>query len=249
MPDENARNAGSEVPGEGFVGVRAADTFPRLAACGAPHVWRARWAKLDRALPIEALDMAERARADRLRLPAHRTASLMSGAFLRWVLARYLACEAASVPIVRQEGGKPVLASAELAFNLSHCGDGALVAVGLQGALGIDLEVTARRVCIDTLAAAALTAREVHALPACGTTARRHAVLQAWTRKEAVLKACGSGLRQDPRSVEGPSPDGTCRIADGPTIHCRDLPLGPDWAGALASTTPIGDLRCFCAGW
>src|SRR5205085_12445924 len=99
--------------------------------------------------------------------------------------------------------GKPWLADeAGWAFSLSHCGDVAAIAVTQQGAIGVDLEV--ERDMPDALALAALnfTPSECEQLRALPGSERDAAFLRCWTRKEACLKAIGSGLSIAPCSFE-----------------------------------------------
>ena len=52
-------------------------------------------------------------------------------------------------------------------------------------------------------------------MPASG---RNEAMLRAWTRKEAVLKALGTGLSGDPRSI-------STRLSPAPPAHCGTAPV------------------------
>jgi 4'-phosphopantetheinyl transferase len=87
---------------------------------------------------------------------------------------------------------------------------------------------------------ACLSAAEREYLAGQPTQHRPAVFFRCWTRKEAVLKACGVGLATKleeldvhpelPGAAEVAHSSGTC--PDRWTV--QDLPGGPDWAGAVA---------------
>ena len=119
--------------------------------------------------------------------------------YLRLLLAAYLDVPAHEVRIGRETGGKPFISSPESAdplhFNLSHAGDATLVALSLDGPLGVDLEPADRRPR-DLMAVARryFHRGEVDYLQKLQESERQRAWLRIWTLKEALLKAEGGGL-------------------------------------------------------
>lgn len=96
----------------------------------------------------------------------------------RALLGAYLGRPAEAVALVEGAHGRPVLAEAgqPWAFNWSHSGDQAVLAIARGVEPGIDLErLRARPRALDA-------------------TRRDAAFLELWTAKEAVLKAIGRGL-------------------------------------------------------
>ena len=81
-----------------------------------------------------------------------------------------------------------------LEFNVSHSGDLALIAVSSGRRLGVDIERI--RADVDTVALAErfFSRRERAGLQALADHLRVPAFYACWTRKEAFLKATGSGL-------------------------------------------------------
>ncbi|MEZ5851928.1 MAG: hypothetical protein R3D68_14880 [Hyphomicrobiaceae bacterium] len=118
-------------------------------------------------------------------------------ALLRLLLAKEVGRECAALPIMRTPGGKPRLAGADIAFNLSRSGD--LLAIGLSGVgpVGIDIE---RRRPIKAaphrqarIVAAGEAIASGRALPVAPEDAEA-SYLQAWVRLEALAKATGEGI-------------------------------------------------------
>ena len=142
----------------------------------------------------------ERARLAQLRIAKRRA---------DWRLGRWTAKQAVAaaldvapdrVAVIATAGGAPLALldglPAPLTISLSHAAGRGLCAVAPAGtAIGCDLEVVAERG--PAFAADYCTAAERAWI---GADAR--SVTLAWSAKEAVLKALGEGLREDPRAVE-----------------------------------------------
>lgn len=161
------------------------------------HVWRA-------SLPVppaelaryrDLLDPEERARTDRFRFPRHRDRFLAARATLRLILARYTMENPAGLRFEYGPHGKPSLAGEhELRFNMSHSGDLALYAVARAREVGVDLERHRDDVECDQIAHRFFSPAEVAALLALPAEVRRPAFFRCWSRKEAYIKALGTGL-------------------------------------------------------
>jgi 4'-phosphopantetheinyl transferase len=152
------------------------------------------------------------------------------------IAALYLGCAPASVRVTRGEAGKPELEGSELAVSLTHSGDAVLVAVALGGEVGVDAELLRPDAAGWRLVDHALTASERARLDAVPAPDRAESFLRIWTRKEAILKAAGTGLGIDPRRVDLDGLDVVALPAElGPAGDWTlvDVPL-PDYAAALA---------------
>jgi 4'-phosphopantetheinyl transferase len=173
------------------------------------------------------LDDVEQARYDRLRRPADRDRYLTAHALARLVLGRTLGRHPGALRLhaeCRQCGGphgKPRLASAELELSLTHAGNRVGVAVA-SVPVGIDVEDLAQTRVDEALAAQVLPAADVERWLALPPERRAAALLRAWTRGEAVVKALGVGLEVDPRDL----PPDTARLVD--------LDPGAGYVGSLA---------------
>ena len=165
------------------------------AAVRADHVdvWQL---ELDRGRDgdLALLSGDERERAARFRYEVDRSRFVTGRAMLRRILACYVGCDPASVPLVYGEFGKPALAgSAGPFFNLSHSQDVGLLAISGRE-VGVDVEHPSGQVD-DQVAERFFAGDEVEMLRSLPPGSRMRAFLSCWTRKEAYLKAKGGGLR------------------------------------------------------
>jgi 4'-phosphopantetheinyl transferase len=183
-----------------------------------------------------ALSEDERTRAARYARPRDRRRSLAARAALRALLSVYVTGPPASLQLVRDELGKPRLADDGVAFNLSHDGDLALVAIARRQPVGIDLEHVEHVQHLDELAAACLTPRERAWLEGRPPARRPRAFAACWVAKEATLKALGVGLARSPLLVEVEDADErpVVRTARGERIAVTTLDVGPERTAALA---------------
>lgn len=191
------------------------------------------------------LDAAERERASRFRFDHDRCAYVLAHALWRVVLAACLERDTGEVPLAFRPSGQPCLPGTSLATSLSHSGPVVLMAVGNARMLGVDVERWPPRVRLDELLPVICAPEEAGVLGSMPAARRERALLQLWTRKEALLKAFGTGLAQAPASfcarpgepVRPPSdPDGSpCRVAD--------LALAGEWMGALAASLEVTRYR------
>jgi 4'-phosphopantetheinyl transferase len=116
---------------------------------------------------------------------------------LREILGQYLKISPASVQFAFNAFEKPCLHPihrSELFFNLSHSGTKLVVALSEKTEIGIDVEkISSERVCQDT-ARTLFTSSELEQWLALSTSNQTQAFYNAWTRKEAFMKALGEGL-------------------------------------------------------
>ena len=126
-------------------------------------------------------------------------------------------------------------------FNVSHSHGFALLAIAQSGPVGVDVE-SVRPIDIDGMAAGVLSAWERALLFALPVSERPAAFFQAWTRKEAFVKACGAGIGYGLEHVEvtlGPTQAARLVRLDGNETAARawtlcNLELAPGYVGALA---------------
>jgi len=160
---------------------------------------------------LEDLVGEERQRIDQGIFPELGERATRSRLGLRWILADYLQCSPRDVPLIIGEHGKPELDSESphfqnLHFNLSHCGDRALMAVSSDSALGVDLERIRQESPIEDLAQRCFSEIEQNAWLESPADLRRVAFFHLWVQKEAMVKAHGDGMTLPLRLFSG-NPD------------------------------------------
>lgn len=148
------------------------------------------------------LSGAERERAARISDPERAAAFVMSRTVVREILGEVLGTEPQSVPLGRapcpdcgdQEHGPPALLhpGTPLRISLSHTPGHSLLAVA-PFPVGVDLEEP-RPLDLVTVGEKVLSARERKALAASRSGDRSGLFFRSWTRKEALLKAVGTGI-------------------------------------------------------
>jgi 4'-phosphopantetheinyl transferase len=146
---------------------------------------------------LQRLSASERERASRFRFEADRRRFLLSHYALRRILANLLQADPAALTFRIGEYGRPELAGAfsrAMWFNLSHCSDLALVAVSRETPIGVDLEPLRLAPDALELGQSILNHRELQDVADANEPERSRKFLQYWTRKEALLKAIGTGI-------------------------------------------------------
>lgn len=187
--------------------IAATDRLPPPAN-GEVHVWRRQLNVTDECLrELEGLlSDAERARANRYRFLRDRRRFIVARATLRNLLGRYLCIAPEAISLDVGTNGKPELDRTvhrlRLEFNLSHSDELAIYAFALQRPVGIDVEHLDRAVDFLALAEKCFSDRELAVLQELPASAQERAFFNAWSRKEAYLKAAGVGLHFPLRQVE-----------------------------------------------
>ena len=177
------------------------DAPPLLSlSSGEVHVWRA-----DLEPPVEALqglvrtlDGDEQIRASRFHFDKHRRRFIVGHGVLRTLLGRYLEIPPADVRFAYGPYGKPELDAAHhrsaLRFNASHSHETAVYAFAQDQDVGIDVECIKEDFATEEIAERFFSAYEVQVLRALPRAEQVAAFFRCWTRKEAYIKAIGSGL-------------------------------------------------------
>lgn len=142
----------------------------------------------------QLLDSAERAAAERVIVPRKRVQKVASRAALRRLLSAYTGRPANAIRFRYGEHDKPELDDQSLCFNLSHSFDWATVAIAREGRVGVDVERVERRRPFMEIAQRFFNPDEQRDLEGLQADQRADAFYRAWTRKEAYLKAWGTGL-------------------------------------------------------
>lgn len=139
----------------------------------------------------------ERERATRFRLDFLQRRFVMARGRLRQLLGQVLNRPPAALQFTYGPKGKPALAepAGPIEFNLSHSHECAVVAVTAGRQIGVDIEWLDRRLTtFRELAQRYFAPEENAALERLPPSEQWPAFFRCWTRKEAMLKATGTGL-------------------------------------------------------
>jgi 4'-phosphopantetheinyl transferase len=171
-------------------------------------VW---WATLSDVRPehLSLLDSVERQRHERYLRSADRDRFTLGVAMTRLALGPLLGLPPAEVPLTRacrdcgKPHGPPVVAGGPQ-LSVSHSGDRVALAMSAGGPVGIDVEESSRQ--LDS-------GIERHVLaPAESAGENGGDIFTYWTRKEALVKATGDGLRAPMNEITVSPPDEPPRL-------------------------------------
>ncbi|MFF9343666.1 4'-phosphopantetheinyl transferase family protein [Streptomyces sp. NPDC014773] len=189
------------------------------------------------------LDAAERTRAGRFVRADDRDRYVTAHVALRLVLGAVTGTPPARVAVDRAPcagcggpHGRPVLRDGRRHFSLSHGGSRAVI-VCAPVPVGVDVERIPRGEVVGHVAPKLHPAERAE-LAALAPAERPVAFARAWTRKEALLKALGTGLVRSAAADyvgSGPFPS-----AADPAFRLFDLDAGGGHAAALALLTGRG---------
>lgn len=186
---------------------------------------------------LRTLAEDERTRANRFHFDQHRRHFVVARGFLRVLLARYLNTTPEAVRFAYGPYGKPILdRESSLRFNASHSGDWAVYGFIRDHEVGIDVEQIKEDFGTEGIAERFFSPGEVQTLSALPEAEKAAAFFRCWTRKEAYIKAIGSGLSHPLDSFDvtlAPGqPAALSRVEELWSLF--DLDVAPGYAGALA---------------
>jgi 4'-phosphopantetheinyl transferase len=190
------------------------------------HLWHAELTNAEDAKNLEAsLSPDESERAARFRFPEHRRRFVIARGFLRQLLAAYLETQPRDVTFAYSDTGKPELSAShgsDIGFNVSHSGDIAAFAFAIGRKVGVDVECIRHDVDVDEIPRRFFSSLEQQKLAGLQGQQKFEGFFNCWTRKEAYVKAVGSGLSLPLRDF--------------------DVSLVPGEPAKLLATRPVADL-------
>ena len=210
----------------------------------AVEVW---WAKIGdvRWELIADLDDAERGRLAAYARQEDKDRFLLGAAVTRRVLGMHQMIRPADVRLDRtcEDCGRPhgKVKAKGMQLSVSHSGDLIGVAFHPTAPVGLDVEKVDLGIDADSLAVVSLAEVETQELKKYEPADRARVFTRYWTRKEAVVKATGDGMRSDLRRLVVSPPDQPAELLSWPMydggIQLVDLEIGSDYSAALAILT------------
>jgi 4'-phosphopantetheinyl transferase len=217
--------------------------LPPVREAPAVRLWRIELSGAPSPDDLAVLDAQERDRAARFAFEPLCRRYVIAHAAVRRLLGQALGRDPASLVWEFGSQGKPSLhPNTGLWFNWSHSEDLALLAMSSEQDLGVDIEIKQPTRPLRDAAALArtvLTSSEQRWVHAAGEPELASRFLSCWTRKEACIKAIGSGLSLAPQTFDAGAGDGTAQLElawCGRTWPLTVMPLeaGSDVVAALA---------------
>lgn len=187
------------------------------------HLWffdmDAAAGSIDRLLLLLSVD--ECARSDRLILPVVRNRFIAARGILRTILGAAVSLPPRELLFGYGPHGKPELLNSEAAglhFNLSHSGSMALLALSRSHPVGVDIERIRCGRPFLRLSHRFFSESEAAELAALSEDDIMDGFYACWTRKEAYLKAIGTGLATPLNAF-----DVTLKPGEPPTLYGQRL--------------------------
>jgi 4'-phosphopantetheinyl transferase len=225
--------------------------YPPPLVEGEIHIWLA---ELDCPPSLhkeiaQSLSQEEKDRAIRF-IDSHRRARFVVGrGFLRSLLGAYLSKRPHEIQFLCGPQGKPYLEyskNEKVRFNLSHSGKYALYAFASGVEVGVDIEEISAIDNLESISRRYFSPQENQVIRALPPQEQVNAFFDCWTRKEALIKACGDGfaIPLDSFTVSLNPGESHPVIESGsayfPQADWRILPLTPTqgYTGAVAVQGP-----------
>lgn len=194
------------------------------------------------------LDANEFQRYQRLH-KKHQYRYLVSHAACRQILSRYTGIASDEITYTTNSHGKPALKDHAICFNLSHSHDLAVIAIGHETDIGVDVEYEKSKPSWKKLAHRFFHPTEYQHLLNLAEEKQLRAFFQLWTRKEAFIKALGTGLSTPLSSFDVTSHKVVFRDenknTDSKCWYQQDLTLAAPYIGSVNQNTKIKKIRYY----
>ena len=147
----------------------------------------------------DCFSIEERQQAERIWNINARALFINGRWLLRHCLAPRIGCTPGNIRFSFGRHGKPKLCAVAhphsiLAFNVAHCCDHVVIAIASKGHIGIDIERRDRHLAWQSISRKFFADSEYQAMLQLPEHLQRTAFMRTWVRKEALLKALGSGI-------------------------------------------------------
>jgi 4'-phosphopantetheinyl transferase len=147
------------------------------------------------------IDDMDRLKANKLHFDADRETYLFCHTLLRLILSRKLNYDPLGISIIYDKNNKPRLEGDSLFFNISHTREAFAFAISERSEVGIDLEKVDKNIDFKSIIGSFFSSEERGFILESPFESRNKFFL-LWTRKEALLKAIGTGIISNPSHIE-----------------------------------------------
>ncbi|HET6378391.1 MAG TPA: 4'-phosphopantetheinyl transferase superfamily protein [Methylocella sp.] len=199
------------------------------------------------------LSQEEEARAARFVKALDRERFRAAHQLLRQVLARYLGEPPQALIFGATASGKPFLHApgrlSPLSFNLAHSAGLGLLALCWEREVGADIEAVTHLEDLPGVAREIMSPAEWQSFQRVPRELAHDVFFGLWTRKEALLKAAGTGLSFNPREIHlGLAPSGAAKVAfQGKIWSVAPVDAAPGAKAAAAIEGPLPEIRILSA--
>jgi len=190
----------------------------------------------------QLLSADERKRSERFVFERDQRRFMLGRAVLRMILGRCLSLPPEEVSFRYERYGKPVLDHTDFSFNISESDGCAVYAITRNRRIGVDIERIRDIAEMDQIARRFFSSSENELLCTLEGSRKRKMFFEYWTRKEALIKAVGSGLKMPLHSFDVTAypdePTYLIRLKDDLGKECQwainDLARNTGFAAAVA---------------
>lgn len=139
------------------------------------------------------LSLAEHKQVSEYKFEKERVSYIISHVLLRYFISNFIEISPEKIIFSRNPFGKPQIERKNFCFNLSHAIRKTIIGF-FKKDIGVDIEYINKELDIDKLSQLALTINEITLLNQLTIEKKNVRFFELWTRKEALLKAIGTGL-------------------------------------------------------
>lgn len=203
----------------------------------------------------ELLDSEEKTRVNNYKSSKRSNEFIITRGVLRKTIADLFKVPPSSFQFKYTDKDKPFLKTdilgVPLSFNISHSSDHALIAMGFERKLGVDIERIRNNVDFKKLARRFFSKQESEALENYPDTSIPSAFFSCWSRKEAFVKALGDGisfgLSEFTVSIHPEQSEIKLETHYDPLATddwcINNIPAGNEYAAAICSNRPNYEIR------
>lgn len=143
----------------------------------------------------------EQLRADKFYSDADRKTYIFCHAILRLILSARLNINPLDISFIKGPNDKPGLPDNQAFFNITHTREAFAIAFAGEFNVGIDLEKIRQRIDIRSIIKTYFSIKEQNYIRR-STSEEIDTFFKLWTRKEALLKAVGTGITNNLNQVD-----------------------------------------------